>query len=617
MKHPRRLLLVALVAVMAAALWAGWYRFSSRPRPAAPALPQLSSDARARIDGIAATSTLETVEQEQINFAGDITAWFIDHALPSADEEAHRVAGMSEKILSKYRTVPTPASADQILRRLTDPLPPHLKPSNFSYTLTVLEVPELGAFTCGGGPVYVTRPLLEAFSGAGERAEAAFAFILAHELGHMALLHCRRGWQRVELQEELDQGLQLVVPVALLRSLIQTDVAAADSLVPFLYSRNQEYEADLFALHLCRNAGYAPDDVLDGMRYLVIQSHPAILTQSNYRPDPAEDRSALGYFLSAAPDTLYRLKRLLLERDGIVEDTRRFGLFAYDRTTSKCQRCEDRSIPIGQRPVILLHGLGGDEDSFAVFLAFLAGSAQVRDRPLLMFRYPNNESLSRCGLYLHREVGRVIADPRSASFICHSAGGLVFRYYAENQRGSFDQAVFLGTPHRGSDLARLRLLAEAAEYGRDLLTGLSLFGLDPRGEGRGQIIHDLHADSLFLRHLGRDANLAGRYHIFFGRRLDRFQGFALRTSFVTTAPLLRERLAGQISSTCIRRCAMRLLEGQMLPEEVLDGDLVVAVKSARLEGAGQVVETALDHQALKTDESIMHQVLHVLENSGS
>ena len=148
------------------------------------------------------------------------------------------------------------------------------------------------------------------------------------------------------------------------------------------------------------------------------------------------------------------------------------------------------------------------------------------------------------------------------------------------------------------------------------MAGLSLPGPDPKREGRGQIVHDLHPDSLFLRHLGHDAALAARYHIVYGRRLDRLQALALRTSFTLGAPLVRERLAGQVPSPCLRRCALRLLDDQNLPEEVLDGDLAVTVGSACLEGASGVVETALDHQGLKTDEAVMGQVLHVLVGSG-
>ena len=76
--------------------------------------------------------------------------------------------------------------------------------------------------------------------------------------------------------------------------------------------------------------------------------------------------------------------------------------------------------------------------------------------------------------------------------------------------------------------------------------------------------------------------------------------------------MLRERLAGQVPSSCLRRCALRLLGDQMMPEEVLDGDLAVTVRSACLEAAARAVETALDHQALKTDETVLAEVIRVV-----
>jgi hypothetical protein len=60
---------------------------------------------------------------------------------------------------------------------------------------------------------------------------------------------------------------------------------------------------------------------------------------------------------------------------------------------------------------------------------------------------------------------------------------------------------------------------------------------------------------------------------------------------------------------------LRLLRDAVLPEEVLDGDLAVTVSSACLEGTGGVVETALDHQSLKSDKAVMGHVLRVLRGS--
>src|SRR5689334_18437730 len=103
MKRSLYLLVVAVVAV--AATWAGWHWLPSGKRPARLALPDLTPELRARIDRIAAASPLETVQQEQVNFAGDVTVWLIGQALPSPEEEASHAAGVREQLLAKYRTV--------------------------------------------------------------------------------------------------------------------------------------------------------------------------------------------------------------------------------------------------------------------------------------------------------------------------------------------------------------------------------------------------------------------------------------------------------------------------------------------------------------------------------
>src|SRR5436190_1352595 len=82
-------------------------------------------------------------------------------------------------------------------------LPPSLQPEPFRFTLTVVDRPEADAFTVGGGYVCVTQPLLDALLADRQRGPSALAFALAREIGHIARQHCRRGYQRLQLQEEV------------------------------------------------------------------------------------------------------------------------------------------------------------------------------------------------------------------------------------------------------------------------------------------------------------------------------------------------------------------------------------------------------------------------------
>src|SRR5262249_54178942 len=150
------------------------------------------------------------------------------------------------------------------------------------------------------------------------RGPAALAFILARELGHIGLEHCCRGWQRLAVEEELRQEVK-GHKAGWVRDVLQTGIVASGKLVHFLYSRDQEYEADLFALHLCRNAGLKPDEGLDGLRLLARLRHPDALTDPRFDAAKVKPDTTLGYYFSAAPDPLVRLRRLLMECRGEVD----------------------------------------------------------------------------------------------------------------------------------------------------------------------------------------------------------------------------------------------------------------------------------------------------------
>src|SRR5204863_7994825 len=137
------------------------------------------------------------------------------------------------------------------------------------------------------------------------------------------------------------------------------------------------------------------------------------------------------YSLSSQPDSFRRLKRLLLERSGQIEEPQRFGLFLQDRQTGKLERCTGQVAGTEKGCVIFVHGMHGDGDSFQAFRAYLAEQRAAAGVPVLVFLFPANGSLACGGEMLHREVARTVRKPERASFISHSAGGLVFRYYAE------------------------------------------------------------------------------------------------------------------------------------------------------------------------------------------
>jgi hypothetical protein len=557
-----------------------------------PRLADLTPEVRQRLDGQARRSSAEPPAEKAVSLAGDFTAWLLSRTPLTPEEERDHARELHRALMAEFRTVPTPLAAERVFRRLLGALPPHLKPEVFSYALVVTDLPDVDAFSPGGGLVYVTRPLLDALL-PGDRGEAALAFVLAHQLAHVALGHTRRGWQMVEAEDEIHNGVLPLVRPEMLRAALGTAARRTGRVVEFLYTHNQQREADLFAFHLCRNAGIPPDAALDALRWLALREQRGLA-----RPQPLE--------------ALARLRLLLMERDGEVEDEEKYGLFAYDPRDDALAKAAAGSVAAGDRPIVLVHGLHGREQSFRDWLPFLAGQKELAGRRLLLFRYPNTESLARCGHFLHREMARVVAAPAEAVFIAHSAGGLVVRWYAEVQKGGLDRAVFLATPHGGSDLAALRVLLDLGEIAGRREGGLRARLAELVTEGAGAAAYDLQPDSLFLRRLGHDPERAARYHVFTGRYLSRPEGLALRSALLTIREVARHQVALRVEVPFLRTRALRRLDHLRVPEEVTDGDLAVSLASATLAGASRVTRTRLHHLAFLVSASVREQVLDSL-----
>jgi pimeloyl-ACP methyl ester carboxylesterase len=454
-------------------------------------------------------------------------------------------------------------AARRVFDRLVAELPPHLKPDAARYRLTVLDLPDEHAHTTGDGIVRISRPIVDRLLADKEPGEAALAFVLADEIGHVALGHCRR----VTAEKDAVASVASFLPVPL--PLPQGSFTAAE-----------REDADRFALHLCRNAGFDLDAALDSLR------------------------------LEA--DGAGRLKRLLAERDGLFDEQTRYGLFLFDRRSGKLNRCGPRQIGPDERPIVLVHGLRGNEWALGAYLLFLRQREEVADRPLLVFRYPNNESLSRCGQFMVREMRRVMVAPEKAVFVCHSAGGLVFRWYAEVRHGGFDKAIFLAVPQAGTRMADLKGFVDVGRFLIDLPTGFDYAMQNAFDEGGGEIARDLSPDSLFLRRLNRETPPVQRYQIFYGQFFDWRQALELQVGFVIAKGCAKEVVADLIPFPDLQSRLMRLVTTAPLPEEITRGDWVVSVRSARLPGVARTTAIANHHEAFRYDPEIMRQVLEAI-----
>lgn len=578
-------------------------------RPELPPLKILTPHVRERLDRLADSTSLESTAQETVNIAGNVTAWAMTQVTLTPEEEVTFASTVNKQIVKEAKVLETPKEVDELFTRLLAEVPPHLKPP-FRYSLAVLDIPMINAFTIGGGYVYITKPLLNAFLETEDGSRDALALILAHELGHIGRLHCRRGYQLIQHMMDLENGLPIKIDLRLLKKIYETAVAPVGNYARFLYTRDQEYECDYFGLQLCRAARVDLAKSLDAMRWFIVVSYPRLLKEDRYAPAPGEG-TLLDYYLTSHPDPILRLKRLRAELTGAVNDEADFGLFVFDRTGNELRRkASDRAGVDGAASIVFVHGVQGERKGFDDFAHFFAEQKKTSEHRLYIFRYPSSNSIIRTAHFLQRECVRVFGTEAKPIFVCHGSGGLVFRYYAERKKGNFARVVFLSTPHGGCDLVSLRLLLSAAELVGDFKGGPFEVVNRTIPAARSDLGFDLQADSFFLRHLGENEALARRYYTIAGRCLGTTESLFLRTTLTSARQFLRTQLTTVLPAGSLRERAVRLIDRLELPREVSAGDGIVAVQSAQLPGGGgQRVFDGVNHLTLRTNPEVMEVVL--------
>jgi len=124
--------------------------------------------------------------------------------------------------------------------------------TDIQYHFKVLESPEINAFACPGGFIYVYTGLLKIIDN-----EAQLAGVLAHEIGHVVARHSVKRLQQV-------LGIQVLLSIALGESSEFTRQAISLGIGVILqgYSRQNEFEADYNGAYYMTKAGYHPQGMI-------------------------------------------------------------------------------------------------------------------------------------------------------------------------------------------------------------------------------------------------------------------------------------------------------------------------------------------------------------------
>ena len=465
-------------------------------------------------------------------------------------------------------------------------------------TLTLLGDDGGPPASIGGGVVIAGELYCDALSDAGASGRPSLAFALARAIGHDCLGHSRRRyqgeWARCQLSELREAGTALAS-----KGKSGPGSTEGDSIASHIsYSQDEDAAADLFAIHLCRFTGFDTEGALDLLRSEVVKSHPEYLKplpkdseRPPQEPEFVEELSVGAFARREGLSPVNRLRRLRVELDGLCYGDS-YGLFVLDADTGTVTHVDDGSLTSITRALVFIHGM---ESSLAAYLPFaqqFLASTKAAKPVLLFFQYPNDGSLAHAGAFLSRELSRAGVPKDNVDFVCHSAGGLVGRYYAEVLEQPFGRMCFQGTPHEGSELAGLRTVLEAKQFLGDMDLGHSNALQKTILDGRGQISIDLTPGSIFLQHLNGSSRVrdVGKYFVQRGRKYSRPEAFLRKGAFATLkkAALATFRSTYPKGANALTDAAADYFSTIELPDEVMSGDLCVALESAGLPGVKDI-----------------------------
>lgn len=139
------------------------------------------------------------------------------------------------------------------------------KDTPYKYQFRVLRDPNtVNAFALPGGPVFITRGLLDRMKNEGQ-----LAGVLGHEVGHVVARHAAEhiaksqlaqgvvGAVGVAASDEYGRGRQAAMTAAVVAQMMQ-----------LRYGRNDELESDRLGVRFMAEAGYDPRSMLEVMKIL-------------------------------------------------------------------------------------------------------------------------------------------------------------------------------------------------------------------------------------------------------------------------------------------------------------------------------------------------------------
>ncbi len=132
--------------------------------------------------------------------------------------------------------------------KIGDKLVPYVQDKSVKYTFTLLDTPDVNAFSTPGGYVYITRGILAYLNN-----EAQLACVLGHEMGHINAHHVAT---LLTKQMLFNIGLGIAYMKSKEFRKIAPIIGIVGNLLFLSFSRTDEYQADYLGVEYATLAGY-------------------------------------------------------------------------------------------------------------------------------------------------------------------------------------------------------------------------------------------------------------------------------------------------------------------------------------------------------------------------
>jgi hypothetical protein len=178
------------------------------------------------------------------------------------------------------------ARVNEYISRIGQTLAAQSSGERYPYSFKVVNVAEVNAFALPGGPVYISRGMIEA-----ARTEDELAGMIAHEIAHVALRHGTNQASKAWLAQAGLGGLGGFIGDKSVGEVVSVIGGFGLNPIFLKYSHDAELEADALGAQIMARAGYDPGELAGFIQRLRVRpraASPNVATFFSDHPSPVD-----------------------------------------------------------------------------------------------------------------------------------------------------------------------------------------------------------------------------------------------------------------------------------------------------------------------------------------